>query len=308
MTTLPPLSALRSFETVVRLGSITLAAGELHVTHSAVSQQIKLLEQLLGLPLFVREGRGLTLTEDGRLYALQIRHALANIAEATRLVQDRPGRDDLVIAVVPSFGLSWLLPRLPGFQARYPRYRVRLQASLGLQNIRQEAIDVAIRMGQGNWEGATQKKLFDDELILVASPRLNGGELPDTPAAAMRLPLIRTGESWRRWCQAAGVEEPSDGAGLWINDSNLVLEAVRLQQGIALERRSLVHAALERGELVQLTSITVPYAHPYWLAWPPRESSRRKQEEFADWLEEEVAQYLAQLARQDALCAAARNA
>ena len=87
-----------------------------------------------------------------------------------------------------------------------------------------------------------------------------------------------------------------------------MLEAVRLQQGIALERRSLVHAALERGELVQLTSITVPYAHPYWLAWPPRESSRRKQEEFADWLEEEVAQYLAQLARQDALCAAARNA
>jgi len=82
MSTLPPLSALRSFETVVRLGSITLAAGELHVTHSAISQQIKLLEQLLGLSLFVREGRGLSLTEDGRLYALQIRHALANIAEA----------------------------------------------------------------------------------------------------------------------------------------------------------------------------------------------------------------------------------
>lgn len=298
MKNLPPLPSLRSFEAVARLGSITLAATELHVTHSAISQQIKLLEQRIGLTLFIREGRGLRLNENGRLYALQIRHALEDIGEATRLVQQRPGLDELVIAVLPSFGLNWLVPRLPSFQARFPHYRLRVKAGLLLQDLRHEAVDVAIRMGKGNWEGLLQQKLFDDELLLVASPHFNGGKLPRSAGEALQLPLIRSGESWLRWCEKAGVPEPGADSGLWINDSNLLMEAVRLKQGIALERRSLVEGALQRGELVQLTDISVPYDYPYWLVWPPSEQGEQKQQDFAQWLAEEVNRYVEELPHQ----------
>lgn len=293
MSTLPPLPALRSFEAVSRLGSITLAADELHVTHSAISQQIKQLEELLGVALFTREGRGLKLSEDGRLYALQIRIGLGEITEATRLVRARPRVDEVVVAVLPSFGMHWLLPRLPSFYARHPRYRVSLRASLDIQDLRQGLVDIGVRMGQGGWEGLAQKRLFDDELVVVASPAFNGGRLPQTVQEVVSGPIVRTVESWLPWCSAAGVAEPGNAA-LWINDSNLVLEAVRLGMGVALERRSLVHGALQRGDLVQLTDISVPYPYPHWLVWPQRESSQTKQQDFSTWIEEEIASYLAE--------------
>ncbi|WP_132608356.1 LysR family transcriptional regulator, partial [Pseudomonas aeruginosa] len=136
MSDLPPLTALRSFEAVARLGSISQAASELHVTHSAISQQIKLLENLLGLALFVREGRGLRLSENGRFYALQVRASLGEIADATRVVRARPREGELVVTVMPSFGLNWLLPRLPRFRERHPHCRVRLVSSLDVQTLR----------------------------------------------------------------------------------------------------------------------------------------------------------------------------
>ncbi|WP_431274162.1 LysR substrate-binding domain-containing protein [Variovorax ureilyticus] len=210
---------------------MTRAAQALHVTHSAVSQQVRQLEDLLGLSLFEREGRGLRLSENGRLYALQVRHALQDIGEATRALRVRPRTGELVVAVVPSFGLHWLLPRLPRFQARHPGRRVRLLASLEVQDLRKGAAHVAIRMGHGPWEGMVRQRLFDDELLMVASPGLTGGALPRTPAEVLAYPAIRSAEPWAPWCQAAGLPEPTSTGGLWINDSNLSLEAARLGQG-----------------------------------------------------------------------------
>lgn len=293
-TDLPPLQALRCFEAVARLGSVTRAAEALHVTHSAVSQQLRQLEDLLGLSLFERAGRGLRLSENGRLYAMQVRAALRGIGEATRALRVRPRAGELVVAVVPSFGLHWLLPRLPRFLALHPEHRVRLQASLEVQDLRQGAAHVAIRMGQGPWEGLAQQHLFDDELLAVASPHLNGGALPRTPAEVLACTPIRSAEPWAPWCQAAGLPEPPPArGGLWINDSNLSLEAARLGQGVALERRSVADALLRRGELVALTDIRVPYAYPYWLVWPEG-SAGAQREDFARWLQQEVDGYLLQ--------------
>ncbi len=196
MSAFPPLTCLRSFEATSRLGSVTLAAKELHVTHSAISQQIKVLEEIVGLTLFVREGRGLRVSEDGRLYALQIRKALGDIAEATRLIQAQPKIDELVVAVLPSFGRSWLLPRLPGFQRLYPHISIRLQASLTVSNLHQESVDIGIRMGKGDWEGVEQQLLFHDDVVVVAAPHFNRGRLPQTPqqivgALEVRCPGLR---------------------------------------------------------------------------------------------------------------------
>ncbi|WP_315808979.1 LysR substrate-binding domain-containing protein [Pseudomonas sp. C9-3] len=296
MSALPPLSALRSFEAVARLGSVTLAASELHVTHSAISQQVRQLESLLGITLLQREGRGLRLSEEGRLYALQIRGALRDIAEATRLAKARPGEDELVVALTPSFGQKWLLPRLPGFRAAYPQYRLRLLASLEVMDLRQGLADVAIRIGQGHWEGLARQRLFEDEVVVVASPDFNGGHLPTTPEAILRCPRVTGFESWLGWCQAAEVAVPQEPAEFVVNDSNLSIEAVRMGQGIGLERRSLVAAALQSGELVALSDLRVPYGFPYWLVWPERDAARAKVAAFAGWLSGEVEAYLQSIA------------
>lgn len=188
MMHLPPLTALRCFEAVARLGGVTLAARELHVTHSAVSQQIKLLEELMGLALFVREGRGLRLTDEGRLYSLDIRAALRGIAQATQLAQGRPQDSELVIATLPSFALHWLLPRLDGFRALHPNYRLRLQTSLAVQDLRSGLVDIGIRMGQGHWPDMEKQALFEDELMVVCSPRFRDGDLP---ASAVEIRRVR---------------------------------------------------------------------------------------------------------------------
>ncbi|MFM2479649.1 LysR substrate-binding domain-containing protein [Celerinatantimonas sp. MCCC 1A17872] len=297
MSNFPPIASLRNFEAVARLGSITAAAKELHVTHSAISQQIKVLEEMLGVTLFIREGRGLQISENGRLYALQIRESLNGIFEATRLIKTQPKTTELVVAVLPSFGSNWLIPRIARFEQLYPNISVRLQASLHVANMVKESVDIGIRMGNGHWEGVDSHRLFNDELVVVAAPHFNHGSLPQTPDEIIKSHIIFNMESWQPWCQAAGVDVELHRTGLCSNDSNLVLQAVRLGQGIALERRSLVHDAIERKELVQLSSVTAPYPYPYWLVLRQRDDAKIKQEAFSNWLNDEVKQYLNSLSQ-----------
>lgn len=296
MSDFPPIASLRSFEAVARLGSVTLAVKELHVTHSAISQQIKVLEDMVGVKLFSRNGRGVQINEEGRLYALQVREALNHIADATRLVQVKPRNQELTLAMVPSFGCHWLLPRLEPFRAKYPHITLRILASLTVTSLQQEGIDIAIRMGKGNWEGSESHYLFSDELIVVAAPGYNDGVLPSTPAEIAKSHIIFSMESWKTWCVNAELEKEIVPGGLCINDSNIIIEAVRLGKGIALERRSLVQDAITRGELVQLTSITAPYPWPYWLVTAQPTEAKPEVGLFVAWLNEEVRTWLQQTA------------
>lgn len=294
MKNLPPLPALRAFEAVARLGSVVQAADELHVTHGAVSQQLRSLEDYLGLSLFVRHGKRLAITDDGRIYALRLRMALGDIASATGDVLSLPRADELVVAVLPSFGAHWLVRRLPAFMAAHPDLKVSLRASLELVDFQQERVDAAIRMGPGAWEGTSQTQLFVDALVAVAGPHFNGGRLPATPAEILAAPLIRSVESWSAWLAAAGLPE-TPLRGPVYSDSNLVIEALRQGQGVALTRRSLVHDLLRSGELVRLPGPAVPYPNPYWLIWPPRSQGTAKLQAFAAWLGDEVQRYLGEI-------------
>ncbi len=184
------------------------------MTHSAVSQHIKQLEALVGVTLFIRHGRGVRITEEGRLYALQIREALQHIADATRMVQIKPRTLEVTLATLPSFGCHWLLPRLARFQARHPQIAVRLLTSLAVVNLQQEGIDLAIRMGQGDWEGMESRHLFADEQLVVAAPGYRGGNLPTTPQAIAASDIIFSMESWNAWCSQAGLEKPIVPSGL----------------------------------------------------------------------------------------------
>ncbi len=290
MKNIPPLTTLKCFEAAARLGSVTLAARELHITHSAVSQQVRSLEDNMGIALFVREARGLRLTETGRLYALEVRTALQALSSATHQVQGRPDDDELVITTLASFAQNWLVPRLADFQHRYPQYRVRLHTSLELQDLRQGLADIGIRMGQGHWPELAQKKLFSDELVVVAAPHFAAGNLPSTPENILRGPLLHSTDApWSDWCELAGVSaQQLPAPSLTANDSNVMLAAAIQGYGIALERRSLVAGLLQRGELVQLSPLCPPSPYPYWLVWQPREALSQKQLRFIDWIQEQV--------------------
>lgn len=293
MNNLPPLSALRAFEAVARLGSVVQAADELHVTHGAVSQQLRALEEYLGLSLFNRQGKRLAITDDGRIYALRLRMAMGDIASATSDVLSLPRPDELIIAIVPSFGAHWLLRRLPRFIAAHPGLKLNLRASLELVDFQVDRVDAAIRMGPGNWEGTSQAHLFTDELVAVAAARFNGGQLPRTPAEIIAAPLIRSVESWSPWLSAVGLPQTPLGGPVY-SDSNLVVEALRQGQGVSLTRRSLVHDLVRDGELVLLSDIAVPYQNPYWLIWPMRSHGTAKLRSFTDWLNGEIAAYQAE--------------
>lgn len=294
MKKLPPLPALRAFEAVSRLGSVVQAADELHVTHGAVSQQLRALEDYLGFTLFVRHGKRLAITEDGRIYALRLRMALDDIATATADVLALPRPDELIIAVLPSFGAHWLVRRLPEFAAAHPELKITLRAGLDLVDFQVDRVDAALRMGPGGWEGTSQSLLFVDTLVPVAASRFNGGRLPRTPEEIVAAPLIRSVESWSGWLAAAGLPQ-MNLSGPVFSDSNLVVEAVRQGQGISLTRRSLVHDLIASGELTLLSGISAPYQNPYWLVWPMRSHGTPKLLAFADWLQGAVATYLAEI-------------
>ncbi|AMC34859.1 LysR substrate-binding domain-containing protein [Janthinobacterium sp. B9-8] len=283
MSQLPPLGALRAFEAVARLGSVVKAAESLHVTHSAISHQLRTLEDFLGLSLFLREGKKLLLTEEGRIYALRVRGALGDMAEATQRVLTRPRPNDITIGVLPSFALHWLLPRLPDFKAKYPQYTINLRASLGFEEMNNGLLDLAIRMGNGNWEGLQQQCLMDESLLLVAAPHFS--PRPQTAAEVQTAAIITNpAVQWTNWCQAAGLADWRPKPLFTYNDSNLEIESVKLGHGLALLRRSLVSAAINAGSLVQITEIEVPYQYAYWLIWPEKSSASCKLADFSAWI------------------------
>jgi LysR family glycine cleavage system transcriptional activator len=296
MSHLPPLPALRYFEAVARLGSVTSAARELHVTHSAISQQIKVLEDIMDVPLFVRAGRGLTLTEEGRLYALEIRDALRDIEVATRKARARPQEDELVITTLHSLALHWLVSRLPRFRQAHPHYRIRLQTGLELSELQQGMADVGIRMGQGPWPNLAQQLLYKDVALVVASPSFAGGKLPRTPSEVVRCPLLHeTDNAWIDWCRAAGVPEPVQPIQFRANDSNISVGCAELGHGLLLTRYSIVADLLEQGRLVQITDIRVPYSYPYWLVWPQRDAMPEKVRDFRTWITAEFEAFSAKV-------------
>ncbi|GAB5345363.1 LysR substrate-binding domain-containing protein [Pseudomonas fluorescens] len=288
---LPPLAALRAFEAVARLGKVNLAAIELHVTHSAVSHQIRSLEEYLDIALVARSGRSLVLTDEGRVYAYQIRQALGEIAGVTDKLVAKNKHPQLTLSVLPSYAMHWLLPRLHDFISAQPGLRLKLESSMELASFEQGLIDCAIRFGHGQWPDMHCETLMTDSLLVVAARTFNHGVLPTTPQAILEQPLLHASESWPTWLGAAGVEGQRPHAALEFTDSTLLLEAVRLGHGVALTRRSIAHSLIQRGELVKLTDIEPVHASRYYLVWPMGTKRSAQLIALHTWLNEQVATY-----------------
>jgi LysR family glycine cleavage system transcriptional activator len=286
---LPPLSALRPFEAAARLESFSRAGEELHITHGAVSHQVRALEEHLGAPLFTRHGKRVTLTPAGRAFAERVRAALAQIALAAEMVRPARRDDRLTVSVLPSFASRWLMPRLIRFMEAHPKIEVNVNASVALADFARDGIDLAIRFGAGPWPGLVCEKFLDDEYFPVASPRMNGGKLPKRPQDLAHVRIMREDRDyWQKWFEAAGVALDGPLEGPLFNDSTYSLQAAARGEGVALARRSIIGEDLERGTLKRLFKLAVPCRESYWFVSPKETAGTASVKAFKAWMKSEL--------------------
>lgn len=290
---LPPLNALRCFDIAAKHLSFTKAAAELHVTHSAVSHQIKGLEEWLGLPLFRRVNRGLVLTEAGQAYLKPIREAFERLGDATRRLRVRERSGPLTVSVMPSFAGKWLVPRLGRFRQRHPDIDVRISASSELVDFERDDVDIAVRYGRGSWPGLKVELLMHETLFVVCSPGLLEG--PDAirkPGDIARHTLLSDLDwrinVWQIWFEAAGLGAVEGRRALSFNYSNLMLQAAVDGLGVALSQHALAGDDLAAGRLVRPFDISLPTEYAYYVVMPEASAERPKIAAFRNWLKDEA--------------------
>ena len=290
---LPPLKALPDFEAAARHLSFTKAADELHVTHGAVSRQVKALEEHLGVTLFRRLNRTLLLTDEGQAYVAVVRELLERLAEATDRLKKRDERGGLTVSTSGSFAIKWLVPRLARFRTAHPEIDVRLQANDALIDFARDDVDIAIRYGRGQYPGLKAERLMTEDFVPVCSPALLKGPHPlRTPEDLRHYALLHeegTQINWRMWLMAAGVEGVDPTRGPIYSHSSMVMVAAINGEGVALGRAALIAEDLAAGRLVKPFDLALAAEWAYYVVYPPRALARPKVAAFRNWLLEETA-------------------
>ena len=294
---LPPLGALRCFEAAARLGSFTRAAAELHLTQSAVSHQVRELESLLGVRLFLRKPRGIALTEAGDRYLPFVREALQRLRTGTDLVTGGRATTVLTVSVSPAFAARWLVPRLGDFSAAHPDLDLRVSALRRHVELAREDIDMAVRHGDGHWPGLQVTRLCEERLYPVCSPALLREADIREAADLAHHPLLhdRDRDGWAAWLAAAGVDTAHASRGPVFNDTALAIDAAVSGQGVALGRSALASLDLAGGRLVRPLRESQPAAFAYWVVCTETMAQTAKVTRFTAWL---LAQAEADRARQ----------
>jgi LysR family glycine cleavage system transcriptional activator len=290
-----PLNSLPAFRAVAEVQNLRAAADSLHLTHSAVSQQIRGLEEQLGFALFERRGRRVVLNAAGEAFLRSVRDALAllddGVQAAAAAGSDTPQR--LRITVLPSFAQRWLLPRINRWRERQPGIAIEIDASQHLLDLQREGFHAGVRVGRGPWPGLEAERLFEGPMsfILVGSPAAARRLLGAQPEAFTREPLLDEPELWQRWFAAAGLRTKVTSVAVF-NDSGLMLQAAEQNLGIALVRDLLAADALHEGRLVRLSpiSITHEHAYPYHLVYPPGRRDWPPLAALREWLHDELEQ------------------
>ncbi|HYD61482.1 MAG TPA: transcriptional regulator GcvA [Noviherbaspirillum sp.] len=289
----PPLNALHAFESAARLCSYTLAAGELHVTHSAVSQQIRSLEDLLGVCLFERRGRQMVLTREGGLLFRRVQPALQQISRAVSEIGVLKRPPAIVVTTLQSFANRWLLPRLSKFQKLQPHVTVHIQASSDLKDLARGQADIAIRYGRGTWKGCESEHLLQEWVFPVCSPGFNKGRLPAAENRLKRHRILRDDcqVEWNAWSRQAGIDPAEFLHEATYSDSNVMLGAAEAGQGIAIGRSTLVAADLVVKRLVRLFDVIAPAPYSYYLVTAEGRKKPPHLQAFEQWLKDEAAAF-----------------
>ena len=299
---LPPLASLRAFEAAARHLSFTRAAEDLSVTPGAISQQVRQLEDWLGVQLFRRMPKGVLLTDAGQLYGSELREVFARLVLASDRVRRHAASPILTISMVPSLATRWLIPRLGAFRARHPEIDLRLEVNSAPTDFTREAVDAGIRQGRGpGWPGLHADPLFPNILFPVCSPRLLEEAPPlRGPRDLARLPLLhedpwidaegRSQElTWTEWLAAVGAPEVDATRGPHFSQTQMSLRAALAGQGVALANAVLAGEDLRAGRLVRALPQEVDAGSGYWFVCPEGGLARPRLAAFRGWLLEEAA-------------------
>jgi LysR family transcriptional regulator, glycine cleavage system transcriptional activator len=263
----PPLRAVRSFEAFARLGSVALAAKELAVTPSAISHQLQVLETFVNTALTVRDGRSLSLTDEGRDYYRSISTAFAVLRSATGFVRERASRRQITISLIPLFGMGWFIPRLHDFLAQNDDVDVTVLYA-NHRYYHSDAADLSIRFGTGDWTGYRSTRLMSGAVVPLCTPRFLRRYGPfRKPADLAKVPLVHDEDraTWAHWLQSAGVKNVARTEGPLFEDGQLTLNAALADLGVALLRAPLIEREITSGQLVRLFDHELDDGRHYYL-------------------------------------------
>lgn len=285
------MGQLCAFEASARLGSFTLAATELSLTQSAVSRQIRALEEMLGAELFVRDRQTVRLTERGEAYAHEVRGSLQRLAAATLGCRANPQGGELNVAILPTFGTRWLAPRLPRFLAQNPGVTINLMTRLEPFDFKLDAVDAAIHYGTTDWPGAELDYLMPETVVPACSRKLREQYGLAEPEDLLRAPLLHLAsrpQGWRRWFESFGIRTAPE-PGMYVDQFAVAVQAAIADIGVVLLPRFLFEAEFQRGDLVEAVNGGQRSAEAYFLAYAPDRATYPPLEAFRKWLREEAA-------------------
>ena len=284
---LPPLNSLKSFEAAGRLLSFTEAAKELNVTQAAVSHQIKVIEDFLGIALFDRYPRRLALTEQGKTLLPEVIEAFDRVSLAVAVISHEQFSNVLSVRLAPSFAAKWLSPRLKYFWLQYPEIDLRLYHTHNAVDFEREEIDIAVTYGKGDWPGVIVEKLLSLDFFPVCSPSFLSNDKPLTDLGNLRYyALLHDAdyECWGDWLRLAGIDDIDANRGTVIDDTNVLIQAAIDGQGIALGSTTFVEDLLESGRLVKPFDVTLVNEFAYYVVYPEAHLNNPAVRAFKEWL------------------------
>jgi LysR family transcriptional regulator, glycine cleavage system transcriptional activator len=290
---LPPLRALTAFEAAARLGSFRAAATELGITRSAVSHQVKLLEDRMGLTLFRRDARRAELTTLGQSYYPTIKDAFDMIEAHTKAVKPSTLDNELTIQVYVTVALKWLIPRLHDFERRFPDMKVRLSTSYIDWDFDERNVDVGLVLARNKYADHYYAPLFQSMLVPVCSPKLMQGENALKTQDDLRnhklIDVYTAEEDWQIWLDGAGVETTKTQNRLSVDSYILAQEAAIEGRGVAMTIGPFASEEIKLGRLVQPFPLRVPHKHQWYFACNAEHRKKNKIKRFEDWLMKQVA-------------------
>ncbi|RSZ56406.1 LysR family transcriptional regulator [Massilia atriviolacea] len=287
-----PLQGFHTFFVVCRAGSMKQAACELHVSAGAISQRMRELELRHGQRLFERTRTGVTPTAAGAALYADLRAAFQQIETVARRDLPDDAARQLVVSVMPSFASGWLLPRLGDFARRHPAVALAIDSDARVVDLKNEAIDFAIRHGLGSYPGLASRWLMSPEMIVVGAPELlRQGPPIRCPADCLAYPLLHDRErrDWTLWLQASGSASPKARRGLAFSDEHLLVRAACEGQGLALVRDIYAGADLANGRLRKALEAQWPTQFGYYLVGLPDSFAASGARAFVEWIEAEAA-------------------
>lgn len=289
---LPPLNALKAFESAARHLNFTKAADELFVTQAAVSHQIKLLEDFLGIQLFHRRNRLLELTELGLQYFDEIRPLLEQIVKATDKIRSKNNRQILTISVPQTFGMHWLVPRLNDFHQKFPNIEVRIKGVDQDEGLLGKEIDVAIYYGSGKWENVESIRLSEAPLVILASPKFLQENPLNSPQDLIGKTLLHvfSRNKWKRTIEHFGLANEIDveESGSMFSHTFMALQAAMYHQGIAIANKTLAQHELAQGHLIEPFPTGLNDEKGFYVVFPPQMMEVGKVKQFVEWILQEM--------------------